>query len=159
VIAFDRSRGRGIVELEGRAVVVDASLVDASHLVPGDGVLVELGAGDRIVAVRVESAAAEQLASDTRGLFVALLDAQNGAPAPVLAALVGKDDLAPFLRAWLARWVRPIRFWEPNNVAELIDRRSRDAELTAVLAEALAGEGPTDRETWLRARLKLRPSC
>lgn len=156
MIGFDRSRGRGIVEIDGRAVVVDASLVDASHLVRGDAVAVELDAGDRIVAVRVETAARERPATDTRGMFVALLDAQNGVPVELVAALASRDDVAPFVRAWLVRWDRPIRFWEPSNVAEVIDRRRSDHALTEALMDALAQGGPDEREPWLRARMRLR---
>jgi hypothetical protein len=156
VIGFDRSRGRGIVEIDGRAVVVDASLVDASHLVRGDAVAVELDASDRIVAVRVETAARERPATDTRGMFVALLDAQNGVPVELVAALASRDDVAPFVRAWLVRWDRPNRFWEPNNVVEVIDRRRSDHAHTEALMDALAQGGPDEREPWLRARMRLR---
>lgn len=156
MIGFDRSRGRGIVEIGGRAVVVDASLVDASHLVRGDAVAVELSDEDRVVAVRVETAVRERHATDTRGMFVALLDAQNGVPVELVTALAAKDDVAPFVRAWLGRWDRPIRFWEPNNVAEVIDRRRSDHALTEALLDALAFEGPPEREPWLRARMRLR---
>lgn len=156
VIAFDRSRGRGIIEIDGRAVVVDAAVVDASHLVPGDAVSVELAAADRVHAVRVVSPAKEPVAITTRGLFTALLDAQNGAPREVVDALVQRDDVATCVRAWLERWDRPIRFWEPNNVQLVVDGRLHDAELTDALGEALAGEGPAERSDWLRDRMRVR---
>jgi hypothetical protein len=148
VIAFDRSRGRGIVEIEGRAVVVDAAVVDASHLVSGDAVVVELVAPDRVTAVRVTTAAKEAVAPTTRGLFTALLDSQAGAPREIVEALVDRPDLASCVRAWLDRWDRPIRFWEPNNVAIVVDRRRGDPELTEVFEGALATEGPPERNDW-----------
>lgn len=156
VISFDKSRGRGIVELDGRAVVVDASIVDASHLVPGDSVNVELSSADRVVAVRVIAAAPEALATSTRGLFAALLDAQPHAPEPLVATLAAREDLAALVRAWLARWDGPIRFWEPGNVGEVVDRRRDDPTLTAVLREAWAPEPAPERDAWLQARLRLR---
>ncbi len=153
MIAFDRSRGRGIVELDGRAVVVDASHVDASHLSTDDVVEVELAAGDRIVAVRIEQAVPARLATDARGLFAALLDAQDGAPPVLLERLAARDDLAPLVGAWLSRWDRAIRFWEPDNVAALVDRRPRDEALSQVLVLANDAKGPADRTAWLHARL------
>lgn len=157
VISFDKSRGRGIVELDGRAVVVDASIVDASHLVPGDTVNVELAPTDRVIAVRVIAAAREALATSTRGLFAALLDAQPHASEPLITTLAGREDLAELVRAWLAAWDRPIRFWEPGNVGEVIDRRRHDPTLTAVLRDASGPEAAPEREAWLQARLRLRP--
>ena len=108
------------------------------------------------MAVRVESMARPVLASDTRGLFVALLEAQNGTPRELVDALARRDDLAIYLRAWLRRWDRPIRFWEPGNVAEVIDRRRGDQALTEALTEAFAQAGPPEREPWLRERMKRR---
>ena len=156
VISFDRSRGRGIVDLDGRAVVIDASIVDASHLVPGDAVAVELGGSDRVVAVRLITAAREAMATSTRGLFGALLDAQPHAPEPLVATLATRDDVAAHVRAWLARWDRPIRFWEPDNVGEVVDRRRHDEALTEVLHDASHPEALPEREAWVRARLRLR---
>jgi hypothetical protein len=154
VIAFDRSRGRGIVDIEGRAIVVDAAVVDASHLVSGDAVAVELAAGDRVTAVRVVEAAKEEVAGTTRGLFTALLDAQSGAPLPIVDALVDRPELAACVAAWLERWDRPIRFWEPNNVAVVVDRQRADAAITHVLRGAL--DGAPERTEWVQARLRLR---
>jgi hypothetical protein len=156
VIAFDRTRGRGIVQIEGRAVVVDASIVDASHLVSGDDVVVELAALDRIVAVRVVVAATEELAATTRGLFAALLDAQAGASVELVERVASCDDLADFVGAWLDRWSGPVRFWEPDNVAAVVDRRRDDVELGETLELALARGGLDERQTWLLARLELR---
>ena len=154
VIAFDRSRGRGIVDIDGRAIVVDAAVVDATHLVPGDAVAVELAADDRVSAVRVVEAAEEEVADTTRGLFAALLDAQSGAPLPIVDALVDRPDLAASVAAWLERWDRPIRFWEPDNVAVVVDRQGANAAITQVLREAL--EGAPERTEWVRERLRLR---
>jgi hypothetical protein len=156
VISFDRSRARGIVDLGGRAVVVDASIVDASHLVPGDAVAVEVASRDRVVSVRVVAAAREEPATSTRGLFGALLDAQPHAPESIVAALALCDDVANHVRAWLERWDRPIRFWEPGNVSEVVDRRPHDAALTEVLSTALHPAAPLERQQWVQARLRLR---
>jgi hypothetical protein len=156
VVAFDRSRGRGIVDIDGRAVVVDASIVDASHLVPGDLVTVEIGDGDKIAAVRVVTAAKQPVAEDTRGLFAALLDAQKGAPLDLVEALAARDDVGAFVRAWLERWDKPVRFWEPNNVAEVVDRRHRDDALTMMLVSMLTSGAPPERDAWVHARLRVR---
>lgn len=158
VIAFDRSRGRGIVQIDGRAVVVDASIVDASHLVSGDDVVIELAAPDRVVAVRVVAAATEELASTTRGLFTALLDAQPAASRELVDRVASRDDVADFVGAWLERWSDRVRFWEPDNVAAVVDRRREDVELDGILELALARGGVHDRQAWLQARLHVRRS-
>lgn len=160
VISFDRSRARGIVDLGGRAVVVDASIVDASHLVAGDAVAVELDGSRRVVAVRLVTAARETPATSTRGLFGALLDAQPCAPVELVRTLAIRDDLAEHVEAWLSRWDRPIRFWEPGNVGEVVDRRREDPALTRVLRAALDPQAPPERQAWLEARLRIRsPGC
>lgn len=156
VISFDRSRGRGIVDVRGRAVVVDASIVDASHLVPGDAVEVTIGAGDRVAAVRVVEAAREVPATSTRGLFAALLDAQPRAPAALVSSLALRDDVAAHVGAWLDRWNGRIRFWEPDNVGEVVDRRRDDESLTRVLRDALEPDAPPERRAWVEARLRQR---
>jgi hypothetical protein len=156
VIAFDRSRGRGIVDIDGHAIVVDAAVVDASHLVPGDEVAVELAEADRVCAVRVIEAAREPIAGTTRGLFTALLDAQNGASRDVVAALVERDDVGACVAAWLERWDRPIRFWEPDNVALVVDARRDDEAITRSLRAAIGSEGPPERTRWVRDRLRVR---
>jgi len=158
VIAFDRSRGRGIVDLEGRAIVVDASIVDASFLLVDDAVSVAIGDDGRVTAVRVLQAAAPIHEGKTAALFSELLDAQHAVPRALIEALVARDDVHEHVRSWIERWDRPIRFWEPNNVAALLDTRRSDAQLTAVLEHALELPHYDDRLTWTLARLRARAS-